>query len=77
LRDRWEMASTKDFKVVMHEGRIAVTHRTGHRYEFSVKDNDLTHVLVTPNHAASEHVSMFEEEARKLARECLNGKNEG
>ena len=70
------MASTKDFKIVRHEGRIAVTHITGHRYEFSIKDNDLTHMLVTPNHATSEHVSMFEDEARKLALECLNGKDE-
>jgi hypothetical protein len=77
LRDQWEMASTKDFKVVMQEDKIAVTHTTGHRYEFSIEDNELTHVLVTPNHAASEHVSKFEEEARKLALERLGGKDEG
>jgi hypothetical protein len=70
------MASKQNFKVVTHEGKIVVTQSTGHRYEFFTNDNDLTHVLVTPNQAASEHVSMFEEEARKLARERLDGKDE-
>ena len=70
------MTSAQNFKVVTHEGKIMVTHSTGHRYEFFTNDSDLTHVLITPNQAASEHASIFEEEARKIARECLDRKDE-
>jgi hypothetical protein len=61
------MASGEDFKVATREDRIVVTHTTGHVYEFAIEEPGLEQVLVTPNHRASEHVSMFEEEARKLA----------